>query len=264
MRGGQFARIEVMLGPAGLERLRQARLVVVGLGAVGSYAVEALARAGVGHLRLVDHDTVKVSNLNRQLLALHSTLGEPKVELAAARVRDINPDCHVEALQAFCHTDTLDEVLAGPPDLVLDAIDSFNPKLELICAAVERGLPVLSSMGAALRTDPGRIRVGPLTEATHCPLARRLRKLLRRRGVTTDIPCVYSDEPVNTRFVRPPEPRDAPEQAFNQGRPRRVLGSLPTLTGIFGLTMAHEALRLLLGDLWPHPQPSGMEPPCAP
>lgn len=254
MAGGPFARIEVMLGPEGLQRLHRARLVVVGLGAVGSYAVEALARAGLGHLRLVDHDTVKTSNLNRQLLALHSTLGRPKVQLAAARVGDINPDCQVEALQLFCHVDTMEQILAPPLDLVLDAIDSFHPKLELICAALERGLPVLSSMGAALRTAPERVRAGLLSEATHCPLARRLRKFLRRRGMTTDIPCIYSDEPAEVRFIRPPEPRDPLEAAFNAGRPRRVLGSLPTVTGIFGLLMAHEALRLLLGDQWPkHP-----------
>jgi tRNA A37 threonylcarbamoyladenosine dehydratase len=255
MADEQFRRTEIMLGPEGLQRLREALVVVVGLGAVGGYAVEALARAGVGHLRLVDHDTVKASNLNRQLLALHSALGQPKVELAAARVRDINPECRVEALRLFCHADTLGQILAGPPDLVLDAIDSFNPKLELLVTTVQRGLPVVSSMGAALRTDPSRVRVGLLTEATDCPLARRLRKFLRRREVTTDLPCVYSDEPVETRFVQPPEARGAEEQGFNAGRPRRSLASLPTLTGIFGLTMANEALRLLLGNLWPEPRP---------
>ena len=197
-------------------------------------------------------------------MALHSTLGQPKVELAAARVRDISPGCEIEALRLFCHANTMDRVLAPPLDLVLDAIDSFSPKLELLCAAVQRGLPILSSMGAALRTDAGRVRTGLLTEATDCPLARRLRKLLRRRGVTTDIPCVYSDETVDVRFVQPPEPGDASEQAFNQGRPRRVLGSLPTITGFFGLTMAHEALRLLLGGFWPGRPPSGVDTRCAP
>jgi len=242
----RFRRLEMMIGADGLARLQAGRVTVVGLGAVGSYATEALARAGVGHLRLIDHDLVHESNINRQLYALMSTLGRPKVEVAAERVRDINPDCEVEPRRLFVHVETLAEVLAGEPDLVLDAIDSYAPKLALLGAAIECGTPLISSMGAALRTNPSRIKVGLLTETEVCPLARRLRKGLRQRGLEPRVWCVYSDEPVDQAKVFPPE--GAGEGELMRGRQRRALGSLPTLTGIFGLTVANEAIKQLLGE----------------
>jgi tRNA A37 threonylcarbamoyladenosine dehydratase len=201
-------------------------------------------------LRLVDFDVVGESNLNRQLYALHSTIGLPKAEVARERVLDINPDCVVEALRVFVHAETMDQVLAGPPDLVIDAIDSYNPKLELLCALATRGLPAISSMGAALRTDPTRIKIGVVSETVICPLARQLRKGLRQRGVSGDIPCVYSDETPDKRCIM--EPDENEERVIDRGRHRRVMGSLPTMTGIFGLTVANEALRRLLGDCFPH------------
>jgi tRNA A37 threonylcarbamoyladenosine dehydratase len=227
----------------------------VGLGAVGSYATEALTRAGVGHLRLVDHDIIRPSNLNRQLFALHSTVGRPKVEVALERVRDINPACDAEGLRVFCHVETHDQVLAGPPDLVVDAIDGLLPKLELLRAVTERGIPVISSMGAATRTDPQAVRIGKLSQVVGCPLARRLRQFLERREVTTDIPCVYSLQPADRRFRREPEAKV--EGELERGRARQTLGSLPTLTGLFGLTLANEALRMLLRELFPGAGPNG-------
>lgn len=251
MEDGRFARVEQMIGREGMDRLRASHAVVVGLGAVGSYATEALARAGVGRLRLVDFDTVHESNINRQLLALSSTVGRPKVEVAAARIRGINPACDVELLPLFAHAETMDQILAGPPDVLLDAIDGLNPKAELISAALTRGVPVCSSMGAALRTDPTRVRTGSLTQATGCPLARRLRKAIRRRGLSTDdVLCVHSDEPVDASLLREPDEGDL---APARGRKRLVLASLPTLTGVFGLTLANLALEVLLGDLFPRP-----------
>ncbi|MCE5237638.1 tRNA threonylcarbamoyladenosine dehydratase [bacterium] len=241
----RFRRMEMMIGAEGLARLHAARVTVIGLGAVGSYATEGLARAGIGHLRLVDHDFVRESNINRQLYALTSTLGRPKIEVAAERVRDINPDCQVDTVRTFVHVETMDEVFAGEPNVIVDAIDAYTPKLELICAAIERGVPLISSMGAALRADTTRIRVGPLGQTTGCPLARQLRQGLRRRGVEPSVRCVYSDEPVDTRRVFPPEELAAGE--LERGRRRRALGSLPTVTGIFGLTLANEAIRLLAG-----------------
>lgn len=251
----QFQRLEQMVGETGLRRLRDAFVVVVGLGAVGSYAVEALARSGVGRLRLIDYDEVRPSNINRQLYALWSTVGRKKCELAAERVRAINPDCEIETLDLFVHVDTMSRVLASSPsshrpDFVIDAIDSLNPKLELITALQASRLPFVSSMGAALRTDPTLVRVGKLREVTHCPLAAILRKYLRRRDVSIDFNCVYSPEPVRhlrRDAVLPPE--ESEENFYPQGRKRASLGSLPTLTGIFGLTAANHVLLQLLNNV---------------
>jgi tRNA A37 threonylcarbamoyladenosine dehydratase len=203
-------------------------------------------------LRLVDFDEVRPSNINRQLYALSSTLGRPKTEIAEARVRDINADCHIEPMRCFVHADTMEQVLAGPLDLVVDAIDSFTPKIELLSAVRRRGIPLICSMGAALRTDPACVRVGPLEEVHMCPLAAKIRKALRKRQVPLDFTCVYSIEPLP---ALPEGAIDCPERSnedlLQRGRQRRPLGSLPTLTGIFGLTAANAALRLLLGPLMP-------------
>ena len=250
MSAERLSRLAQFIGEEGLARLTASHVVVVGLGAVGSYALEGLARSGVGRLRLVDFDEVRESNFNRQLLATEASLGLPKVEAATERVASINPDCLVEPLRLFVHAETLPAVLAGPPDLVLDCIDSFRPKVELLSGALEAGVPVASSMGAALRTDPARVHTGPLSTTRVCPLARRLRSELKKRSLPTDLPCVWSDEPVDNSLVREPEAAEAAGE-YQRGRPRRALGSLPTLTGLFGLTLANLALELLLGDLWP-------------
>lgn len=243
MTDPRFLRIERMIGPEGLERLSRARVVVVGLGAVGSYATEALARAGVGHLRLVDFDVIRPSNINRQLYALESTLGRHKVDVAAARVRDINPRCEVEPLRIFVDAQTREQVLAGPPDVLIDAIDSLSPKVELLSAASAGGIPIISSAGAALRTDPLSIRVAPLSQTHACPLAAKIRRKLRKRGVGIEFPCIYSIEPVRHEPGAPEESGETP--VLERGRPRQTLGSLPTLTGIFGLIAANLALERL-------------------
>ena len=242
----QFRRTIRLVGPERFRRIQSAFVVVVGLGAVGSYAVEGLARAGVGRLRLVDFDVVKPSNINRQLYALHSTVGLPKSEIARQRVHDIYPACQVECLHAFVHVDTMESVLAGPPDLVVDAIDALNPKVELLSAAITRGLPIVSSMGAAGRTDPGAIRVGPLSASLNCHLARMIRKRLRRRQLPLNLTAVYSVELAPEPFAGELAEVEA-EETFVRGRPREPLGSLPTLTGMFGLALANSALQTLAG-----------------
>ncbi len=237
-----LARTEILLGREAVERLARARVYVFGLGAVGSYAVEGLARSGIGMLRLVDFDQFKPSNLNRQLYALNSTIGQSKAEVAASRVRDINPAAEAEARIAFAHADTLGELLSGSPDLVVDAVDSLGPKVEILAAAAALNVPVFSAMGAATRMDAGAVKFGPLFDAIGCPLARLVKKRLRKRGVEGDIRCVYSDEPRRLDAVREPG-RETDE--YRRGRRRSVLGSMATLTGIFGLRLAHEAaLRL--------------------
>ncbi len=240
----RFIRTEMLLGKDGLRRLQHAHVVVAGMGAVGSYAVEALVRAGIGHLRLVDFDVVRTSNLNRQLYALESTLGRAKVEIAAARVRDINPACHVEALRLFIDDDTMDEVLKPPVDVVVDAIDSLGPKVRLLAACVGRSLPVVSCMGAATRTDPKKIHVADIAKTDMCPLAKLVRKNLRQRGIVKGVTCVFSTE-------LPPAPDGLPDEAVCdageredvvRGRVRRPLGSLSCMTGMFGLLAAHRVI----------------------
>ena len=244
----RFARTEMLVGPEGLARLHRARVLVAGLGAVGSYAVEGLARAGIGHLRLADFDILQPSNINRQLYALESTLGRPKVEVAAERVRDIHPACDIDARRVFIDADTAPDLVAGGIDIVIDAIDSLNPKVALLRAAHRAGLRILSCMGAATRIDPLALRVGDISDTMHCPLARLVRKRLRREGVVSGIRCVYSVEPPR-ETAAPPEGADPapPGFEFRRGRARRPLGSLSTLTGMFGLIAATEAVLWLAG-----------------
>ena len=237
MENKSFGRTKALLGEEKFARLQNAKVMIVGLGAVGGYALEALARAGVGHLLLVDFDRVEESNINRQILALTSTVGRKKSEVAAARVRDINPACEVTVRDMFVNADNL-------PDLVIDAIDSLNPKCGLIEALQQRGIPFISSMGAALKTDPSKIRLQTLDQTRNCPLARFVRKRLKRRGCRLDkIVCVSSDEAVSV----PESALFMEDKPSDGGRRRHTMGSLPTVTAVFGLTIANEAILRLSG-----------------
>lgn len=239
----RFIRTEKLLGVKRFHSLQQKLVTVVGLGAVGGYVVEGLVRAGVSRLRLVDYDTIQPSNLNRQILALETTLGRPKAEVARERVLAINSECCIESLQLFAGEETMDQILTPEPDLLIDAIDSLNPKTQLLHQAYLRGIPTISSMGAALRTDPSCIRSGDIFSSSNCPLAKHIRKRLRRRGVGEGISCIYSVEKVDFDYQLPEEETNVGETPYaNRGRQRNVLGSLPTITGIFGLTIANQAL----------------------
>lgn len=250
----RFIRTEKLLGKEQFAALQQKTVAVVGLGAVGGYVVEGLVRAGVQHLRLVDFDTVQPSNINRQLLALETTLGRPKVELAEERVLTINSDCRVDALSLFAGEETLEEILTPQPDLLIDAIDSLNPKTQLLHAAFNRQIPTISSMGAALRTDPTLIRSGDIFSSSNCPLAKHLRKRLRRRGVGEGITCVYSTEKIDFEYEKPQdEEKTGDPPHSDRGRQRNILGSLPTITGIFGLTIANLAILQLVEMAKHHP-----------
>jgi tRNA A37 threonylcarbamoyladenosine dehydratase len=242
----RFSRTRLLLGDAQFARLSAARIAVFGLGAVGSYAVEALARAGVGFLRLVDFDTVRETNINRQLLALESTIGRAKVDVARERVAQINPACTVDGRITFVDDRTVARLLADNLDIAIDAIDSLRPKVILIRTAVSAGVPIISSMGAASRQDPFRITVDDIDESNHCPLARRVRKLLHRQGIHTGVRCVYSDEPPNAEAIAP----SAEPDTFQRGRLRRPVGSLSYITGMFGLHAAREAVRMVLAKTY--------------
>ncbi|MDO5113363.1 MAG: tRNA threonylcarbamoyladenosine dehydratase [Planctomycetia bacterium] len=252
----RFSRIRQLVGTEGMAKLHQSKILVVGLGAVGSYAVEGLARAGIGHFRLVDFDVIQPSNINRQLYALESTLGQPKCDVARARVLDISPHCRVESFPLFVHADTMEQLFADfTPDMTVDAIDALEPKVELMCTLQQRQLHAISSLGAALRTDPTQVRISFLRDVQGCPLGRMIKKRMRRRGISREamrFVCVHSTEDVSdirTQFLKPPEPLQPGE--FHRGRLRNVLGSYPTLTGIFGLTIANYVIQKLLHSKFP-------------
>lgn len=238
-----FARTEQLLGEDGYARLTQARVAVFGLGGVGSFAVEALARAGVGHLRVVDHDVVNPSNLNRQLFALRSTLGTPKVEVARARILDINPEAEVDARHRFINNDSVAELLEPQPDVVVDAIDSLNAKAGLLEAAHRLGLPTVSAMGAGGKLRGDLIQVGDLEDTWNCPLARLIRKRLHARGIHRGITCVFSPEPCRNDLKPNPVDIDA---HVGPGRKRTPLGTVSYMPALVGLRVAEEVLRKLL------------------
>ena len=233
----RLSRMRLMVGERALKRLRQAHVLVAGCGAVGGYVIEALVRAGVGRLTIVDHDTVSASNINRQLVALHSTLWQKQVEVMKARALDIAPDLKVETKDQLINADSIQDILACQPDFVVDAIDSLNPKVCFIEALVTQKIPFISSMGAAMKTRPELVRVVKMKDSYQCPLAAFIRKRLRRRKVPLDFPVVYSPEKPDKAHLKMPE---GAEQ--KSGRIRHEMGSLPKVTGIFGLTAAQVAL----------------------
>ncbi len=232
-----FERTRIIVQDAGVTRLQNARVFLAGLGGVGSFAAEALARAGVGQLTLVDHDVVAASNLNRQLPALRSTIGRKKVEVIAERIADIQPACKLQLFDRFIRPDDMPELLAPGFDFVIDAIDSLNCKVGLVITAVEQGIPVASSMGAGGKLDPTRIVAGDLMDSENCPLARHMRKRLRRRGIGRGVLAVWSNEPACAPL--PPEPTE-------QGRDRAVNGTISYMPALFGLMLAGCVIQRLL------------------
>lgn len=239
----RFARTMQLIGEDGLSRLQNAHVAIFGLGAVGSYVLEALARAGVGQLTLFDHDTISHSNINRQLLALESTVGRNKADVAKARVLDINPACVVDARVQFVDGDNVASLMEQKFDAVVDAIDGVNSKVNLIVAAVEAGIPIVSSMGAAAKLDPSKIKAADISKSFMCPLAQIIRKRLRRRGIAKGVRCVFSTEAAQNKNL--PVIEEAPEEG-RSGRPREPIGSISYLTGMFGLFVASEVIQLLL------------------
>ena len=241
----QFERSHILIGAEGLARLAASHVFLAGLGGVGSWCAEALARAGVGRLTLVDMDTVAVSNINRQLPALLSTVGRPKVEVMAERIRDINPDCRLTLLSDFLDPDNIPTLLPTQlpdrADYVIDCIDSLNCKVALIVAAHRRGLQVAASMGAGNKLDVTRVRVSDISKTQVDPLARLVRKRLKRQGVEEGVLCVWSDE-----SGRPP----LPPEAVSHGRARAVNGTISYLPPLFGLMLAGAVIQRLLGE--PH------------
>ena len=237
-------RTEMLLGHEGIKKLKKSTVMIIGLGAVGGYALEAIARAGIGHLIVVDFDVFDESNINRQILALSSTIGRKKIDVAKERVLEINPSCHVETIDMFVNSETISELLSRKVDYVIDAIDALNPKCCLMEELYNRGLPFVSSMGAALKSDPSFIRCAPLSGSKNCGLAKFIRKRLRKRGVEiSSVMSVFSDEQV----ALPETAIQMLETNMQEGRNRNTMGSLPTITAIFGLTLANYVIKQLSG-----------------
>ena len=230
----QFSRTELLLGSDAMERLYKARVAVFGIGGVGGYAVEALARSGICTLDLFDHDTVSLTNLNRQIIATHATVGMPKVEAARQRILSINPNAIVNAHQVFYTPDTADQFDFTQYDYIIDAIDTVTGKLCIIENAVAVNVPVISCMGTGNKLDASALQVTDISKTTFCPLARIMRKELRKRGIN-HLKVVYSTEEALT-------PVGAEEEAASLGK-RTLPGSTAFVPGAAGLILAGEVIR---------------------
>ncbi len=235
----QFARTYLLLGKEGLERLKNSTVAVFGVGGVGGYAVEALARSGVGALVLVDNDVVCESNINRQIIATHESVGRSKVDVARERILSINPDCCVTAVKAFYLPENGGEYDFSAYDYVIDAIDTVKGKLGLIEQAQAAGTPIISAMGAGNKLDPTLFRVADIYETSVCPLARVMRTECRKRGIK-HLKVVYSTELAR----KPLEPPEGEEPAAGR---RSTPGSVAFVPAVAGLILAGEVIRDLAG-----------------
>ncbi len=234
-----FERSHILIGDEGVERLQKAHVLIAGMGGVGSFTSEALARMGVGKLTLIDHDVVSGSNINRQLVALNSTNGQAKADVMAQRIFDINPECQVTVLKEFITPESVIDLLTSEYDAVVDAIDSMSSKASLLETAWKNKIAIFSSMGAGGKLDPTQIRTGDLMDTSMCKLAKQLRRHVRRRGVGKGIQTVYSLEAPMPAL--PPEP-------VAHGRPRAVNGTVSYLPSIFGLTIAGMVTNHIIGE----------------
>lgn len=235
MKDGRNSRTEMLIGREGMSLLENSTVTVAGAGAVGGYVIEALVRAGVGSIRVIDGDSISESNINRQILATYDTVGFRKTDAAGERALSINPAIKFTGADVHIAAGNVAECLGPNPGILADAIDTVAGKIALLRYAAAEGIPAYSSMGAALRLDPSKIRVAPLKKTSVCPLAAAVRHGLRDIGVS-DITCVYSEEP----------PVSVPEERDSHGK--SILGSMPAVPAIFGMTLANEIiLRIING-----------------
>lgn len=249
----QFSRTELLVGEEGVEKLRNAKVAVFGVGGVGGFVCEALARAGIGSFDLFDDDLVSESNINRQIIALHSTIGQRKTEVMKNRIEDINPDAEVVAHNCFYLPANADEFPLGRYDYVVDAVDTVAAKLEIIVRADKAGVPVISAMGAGNKLDAGAFKVSDIYDTTICPLARVMRKELKKRGITK-LKVVYSEETplVPKKDFNAEKADDNPEEAAGNSveaaghKKRSTPGSISYAPAICGLMIAAEVIKELI------------------
>ena len=246
----QFSRTQMLIGSDGLDRLRAARVAVFGIGGVGGYAVEALVRSGVGALDLIDNDRFSLTNLNRQILATRSTIGEYKVDAAEKRIREINPDCAVRKYRTFFTPETADEFDFSEYDYVIDAIDTVTGKIELIMRANAAGTPIISCMGAGNKLDPTAFAVADIYKTSVCPLARVMRRELKKRGIK-HLKVVYSTEEPIRPFADTEAGPDAqcvcpPETDAKSAVRKDVPGSTAFVPAVAGLIIGGEVVKDLI------------------
>lgn len=234
----------MLVGEDGLARLRAATVVVAGLGGVGAYAAEMVARAGVGRMIIIDADSVGASNKNRQLLALDSTMGRPKTEVMASRLLDINPDLRLVKAPEYLTEDNIPEVLrqaaeelGAAPDFLIDAIDTLAPKIALISHCVHTGLPLVSSMGAGAKTDATKVRLTDISKSYNCPLAFILRKRLRKIGISRGFQAVFSEELPDKKAIVPTE---------GERNKKSQVGTISYIPAVFGCICAQAAIAGIL------------------
>ena len=233
-------RTELLLGEEKLARLRSANVLVVGVGGVGAYAAEMIVRAGVGRMTIADADKVSETNINRQLVALHSTVGREKCEVLAERLRDINPDIELKMVNRFIKDSETDALLDSEKfDYVVDAIDTLSPKLALIKGALERGIPLVSSMGAGAKTDPTLMEIKDIAKTHHCPLAHMLRKRLHKVGIKRGFRAVFSPEPV----------REGAMILCEEQNKKSNVGTISYIPALFGIGCASVVIRDLIGEM---------------
>ena len=233
----QFSRTAILLGEEAVSKLRKARVAVFGVGGVGGYTVEALARCGVGQLDLIDSDTVSISNINRQILATHSTVGMLKVEAAKNRVLDINPECTVRTYPIFYLPETAEQFDFTQYDYIVDCIDTVTGKLQLVERAVAAGTPIICSMGTGNKLDASAFQVADISKTSMCPLARIMRKELKKRGIN-HLKVVYSQEEALTPAVD--------EEELKRTGKRQIPGSVAFVPGAAGLILAGEVVKDLI------------------
>jgi len=239
-----FSRTELLVGQHGMQKLAQTSVAVIGLGGVGSYSAEALARSGIGKLILIDFDVIEPTNINRQILALQSNIGKPKVELMQQRILDINPKAEVIIYQEVLDENKQDSLLAGA-EYCVDAIDSLSAKISLLEFLLKNERKFISVMGAGNRLDPSQIHISTIDKSYNCPLARRVRKLLSKKGIKGSFPCVYSSE-LPLKIAEDNEVTEAED--LLQVKQRKVIGSISYLPSIMGLMAASYVIRDVLKD----------------
>ncbi|MBU9728560.1 tRNA threonylcarbamoyladenosine dehydratase [Diplocloster modestus] len=229
----EFSRTRMLLGGAGVDKLKNSRVLVFGVGGVGSHCIEALARSGVGTLILVDHDTVSLTNINRQVVALHSTIGRQKTEVMRERILDIHPGAHVQTFHTFVLEENAADLITEDLDYVVDAVDTVTAKLSIAEHCNRTGIPLISSMGTGNKLDPSRFRIADICETSVCPLCRVMRRELKKRGIPK-LKVLYSDEqPIDTKAVQTDE---------DAGEKKSIPGSVAFVPPVAGILIAREVI----------------------